>query len=104
MTDPPQIGIFESHTSLKAFGFEHLVGVSIGYDGSWRVIVGAGNAFCDSRWPAVWSDPYKGLGGVYKMVVDEEGMEEAKGERAARLAAVILEDQFWKAMVDVKAS
>ena len=38
------------------------------------------------------------------MVVDEESMEEAKGERAARLAAAILEGEFWKAAVDVKAT
>lgn len=88
---------------MKKYGFEHLVGISIGWDGSWRVVVGAGNAFCEPKWPAVWSGPYKGLGGVYKMVVDEESQEDAKGERAARLAAAMLEGKFWKATVDVKA-
>jgi hypothetical protein len=99
-----QIGIYESHTSMKMFGFEHLVGFSIGWDGSWQIIIGAGNAFCESKWPVVWSGPYKSLGGVYEMVVDRESMEQAKGERAAKLAAEMLQRKFWKAMVDMRAT
>lgn len=89
---------------MKKCGFEHLVGFSIGWDGTWRVIVGAGNAFCESKWPVVWTGPYDSLGGVYEMVVDRESMEEAKGERAARLAARILEDRFWARTVNVKVT
>ncbi|KAJ4382301.1 hypothetical protein N0V86_002635 [Didymella sp. IMI 355093] len=98
------IGVFEHHTSMKKYGFEHLVGFSIGWDGSWRSIVGAGNAFCESRWPVVWSGPYEGLGGVYEMVVDKESMHEAKGIRAAKLAMAMMQGKFWNATVDVKAT
>lgn len=59
---------------------------------------------CESKWPTVWSGPYKSLGGVYEMVVDRVSMEQAKGERAAKLAVEIPERKFWKATADVKAT
>lgn len=79
---------------MRMFGFEHLVGFSIGWDGLWQILVGAGNAFRESKWPTVWSGPYRSLGGVYEMVVDRENMEQVKGERAAKLAVEILERKF----------
>jgi hypothetical protein len=104
VTDYLQIGVFEHHTSMKKYGFEHLVGFSIGWDGSWRIIVGAGNAFCESKWPVVWSGPYEGLGGIHEMVVDKESMHEAKGVRAAKLAMAMMQGKFWNATVDLKAT
>lgn len=89
---------------MKVFGFEHLVSFSIGYDGSWRIIVGAGNAFCAPMWPEVWMGRCQCFGGVNKMVVDRESMEDAKTERAANLARKMLEGKFWERTVDVKAT
>ncbi|KAJ8112638.1 hypothetical protein OPT61_g5034 [Boeremia exigua] len=97
------IGIFENHTSMKVFAFEHLIGLSICYDGSWRILKSAGNAVCDSKWPEVWSGRYRCLGGVNRMVAEYEHMEAEKVQRASMLAAKILEGEFQAAKLDVKA-
>ncbi|KAF3002112.1 hypothetical protein E8E13_009893 [Curvularia kusanoi] len=73
------------------FGFEHLVGVAIGWDGSWHLIKSAGNAFCEAKWPEVWAGKYRGLGGVNDIKVELEGMVVEKGQRASSLAEKMLE-------------
>ncbi|KAF1932871.1 uncharacterized protein M421DRAFT_1452 [Didymella exigua CBS 183.55] len=82
---------------------EHLVGFSISWNGSWHIIVSAGNTFCEAKWPVVWTGPYEVLGGVYEMFEDKESDEDAKYERATLLAMRILEGKFWEATVNVKA-
>ncbi|KAH6616698.1 hypothetical protein C7974DRAFT_442501 [Boeremia exigua] len=98
------IGTFEHHPSMKVFGFEHLVGVAIGYDGSWRVIKSSGNAFCESRWSEVWSGKYRCFGGANRMVAEYEDMVAEKGQRAAMLAAKILDGGFGTAKMQLKTT
>jgi len=89
---------------MRVFGFEHLVGVAIGYDGSWRILKGAGNAFCEPKWTEVWTGKYGCFGGVNRTVVEGEDMEVEKVRRAAMLASEMLEGHFWAAKVDVKTT
>lgn len=89
---------------MRVFGFQHLVGVAIGYDSSWRILKGAGNAFCEPKWTEVWTGKYSCFGGVNRMVVEGEDMEVEKVRRAALLATEMLEGQFWTAKVDVKTT
>lgn len=89
---------------MKVFGFEHLIGFAIGYDGSWQIIKGAGNAFCEPKWSAVWTGKYRCFGGVNKMVAECENMEVEKMRRASMLAELMLEEKFWECKTDIKAT
>ncbi|KAF9697054.1 hypothetical protein EKO04_004984 [Ascochyta lentis] len=96
------IGLFTHHTSFKAFGFEHVAGLLIGYDGCWYVKATAGNAFSSTKWAEVWSGDFECYGGVAKMVVERE--ERGMQDRASMLAASMLAQRFWEFKVDVKVT
>jgi hypothetical protein len=111
LNTPPQhiltltkIGIFEHHTLMKVYGFEHLAGLAIGYDGSWHVIKSAGNAFCEPKLADAWAGKYRCLGGVDEMVVEYEDMVVEKARRVSMLAESMLEGRFWEGKVVVKTT
>ncbi|KAF1355624.1 hypothetical protein EJ07DRAFT_168105 [Lizonia empirigonia] len=96
------IGTFTHHTTLKAFRFEHVAGLLVGYDGSWHLKATAGNAFSSTKWAEVWSGDFECYGGVSKMVVEME--ELAMEHRACVLAGDMLRERFWECKADVKVS
>ncbi|OAL49427.1 hypothetical protein IQ07DRAFT_568342 [Pyrenochaeta sp. DS3sAY3a] len=87
------IGTFTRHTALKVFGFDHVVGLLIGYDGSWHLKATTGNAFSAPKWPDIWLGKFEGYAGMGRMSVEVE--EEDMARRAGRLAEQILEERFW---------
>ncbi|KAF2133172.1 hypothetical protein P153DRAFT_331643 [Dothidotthia symphoricarpi CBS 119687] len=96
------IGLFEHHQSLKVYGFEHIAGLLIGYDGSWHLKVTAGDAYSNPKWPDVWAGKFESYGGISKMVVelDEVGME----RRASVMGESILRGRYWGCKKDIKST
>lgn len=97
-----QIGTFEHHASRKLYGFEHVAGLLIGYDGCWHLKATASNAYANSKWPEVWAGKFACDRGVFQMTV--EMGEEEMAKRASILANMILEHRFWEFKADIKAS
>ncbi|KAJ4992990.1 hypothetical protein SVAN01_01342 [Stagonosporopsis vannaccii] len=89
---------------MKAFGFSRLVGVAIGYGGSWWILEGAGNALCEWKWSEVSMEKYRCYRGVERMVIEGEDMEVERGQRAAMSSADVFEGRFRAAKVDVKTT
>ena len=87
---------------MKSFGFEHVAGLLIGYDGSWNLKLTVVNAFSSTKWTEIWCGDFECYGGVTKMVVDRE--EQAMQGRASTLAEALLSGKFWECKADIKAS
>ncbi|KAL6706623.1 hypothetical protein ACN47E_005379 [Coniothyrium glycines] len=96
------VGTFEHHIALKVYGFEHLAGFLIGYDGSWHLKITAANAYSNPKWPDVWAGKFESYGGVAKMSVEIE--EAGMAKRAHEMATAILADKYWELKVDVKTT
>ncbi|KAF2852361.1 hypothetical protein T440DRAFT_488422 [Plenodomus tracheiphilus IPT5] len=96
------VGTFEHHTSMKAYRFEQVAGFLIGYDGSWHLKVTASNAYCNAKWPEVWTGKFYNYGGVAQMTVEVEETDMAK--RASKLAGAIISGKYWELKSDVKLS
>ena len=90
------------HATMQSFGFEHVAGLLIGYDGSWYLKTTVCNAFASTKWTEVWKGDFECYGGVAKMVVDKN--ELAMQRRASMLADSLLVGRFWECKVDVKAT
>jgi hypothetical protein len=84
------------------YGFEHVAGFLIGYDGSWHLKVTAGNAFANTKWPEVWAGKFESYGGVAKMTVESDGKEMAK--RASKLGESMLSNKYWELKMDIKTT
>jgi hypothetical protein len=87
---------------MKSFGFEHVAGLLIGYDGSWHLKMTIGNAFSSTKWTEIWCGEFEDYGGVSKMAVDRK--ELAMQDRASALAEIMLMHKFWDCKADVKAT
>ena len=87
---------------MKVYGFEHVAGFLIGYDGSWHLKVTAGNAYCNPKWPDVWAGKFESYGGIAKMAVEMEEVEMAK--RASILAEAVLKNKYWELKTDIKVT
>ena len=87
---------------MKSFGFEHVAGLLIGYDGSWHLKMMIGNGFSSTKWAEIWCGDFECYGGVTKMVVDRN--ESTMQERASALAEDLLDRRFWECKADVKAT
>ncbi|CAO2647872.1 Nn.00g087940.m01.CDS01 [Neocucurbitaria sp. VM-36] len=96
------IGTFEHHKSLKVYGFEHVAGFLIGYDGAWSLKITAGNAYSNPKWPDVWAGKFESYGGIANMSVEAGELEMAR--RASTLAESILANKYWELKTDVKAT
>ncbi|KAH7380784.1 hypothetical protein BKA66DRAFT_419484 [Pyrenochaeta sp. MPI-SDFR-AT-0127] len=94
------IGLFEHLKSLKVFGFEHVAGLLIGYDGSWHLKITANDAYSNPKWPEVWAGKFQSFGGLTKMIVEVEDIAMAK--RASILAKTMLEHKYWELKTDIK--
>ncbi|KAJ4377854.1 hypothetical protein N0V83_000684 [Neocucurbitaria cava] len=96
------IGKFEHHKSLKVYGFEHVAGFLIGYDGSWNLKVIARNAYCNAKWTDVWAGKFDSYGGLVKMYIESEELGMAK--TSSTLAESILENMYWEFKANIKAT
>lgn len=97
-----KVGTFEHHTSLKVYGFQHIAGFLIGYDGSWHLKITAGNAYSNVKWTDVWAGKFESYGGIGKMTVEVAEIEKAK--RASELADALIRAQYWDLKTDVKTT
>lgn len=95
-----KVGIFEHHTTLKAYRFSHLAGFLIGYDGAWHLMITATNAYSSTKWTDVWAGKFESYGGVEKMTVqvDEEGMVKTAGD----MADALLDGKWSEGKVEIK--
>jgi hypothetical protein len=85
------------------YGFDHVAGLLIGYDGVWHLKIMAGNAYSNRKWNDVWAGKFDSYGGLAKMSVETEDADMAK--RASAFAQAILDGRFWTvAKPDIKAT
>jgi hypothetical protein len=85
------------------YGFDHVAGLLIGYDGVWHLKITAGNAYSNPKWNDVWAGKFDSYGGLAKMSVETEDADMAK--RASAFAQAILDGRFWTvAKPDIKAT
>ena len=85
------------------YGFEHVAGFLIGYDGVWHLKVTAGNAYSNPKWNDVWAGKFESYGGLAKMTVETEEADMAN--RASAFAEAVIKGEFWTvAKADVKAT
>lgn len=84
------------------FGFEHVAGFLIGYDGSWHLKATAGNAFSNPKWPDVWSGKFENYAGMGRMAIELK--ENEMKNRASKLAESMLKAKYWELSSNIRAS